>query len=717
MQKKDKLIFGIVLAFVLCSIILKFIVIAFEPHGIQGYVFMSNGVTQAPSGLPVTINNTNTSDFIRTQTFGPPIAPGFYSATINGSDNDTIIVRAWNATYYGQTSALLLNISLSPATHVNVTLNLTRPSETNVTITDPPDRAVKNLNRAFYITVNITIIGGQNGTNCNATLSIVNASVFVFGAEETPKHILGNISLTSSVISLWNITSVAEGKSDFIVVAACGSDGLNFDNATTDRVYNITALYIPTPEPHGVSGYVFMANGITQAPSGTNVSINDTFTGDFVYTRTYGPPIAPGFYSATINGTTADTIIVTAWNRTHYGRNTAILLDISESPATYVNVTLNATRPSETNVSILMPFDFAAYLVNHSFFVNASVMIIGGQNGTNCNATISFSNASIVQLGSGESATHLLGNMALGSSTTTQWNLSGTAEGRSNITVRAWCGSDGMNFDGLDRDTVINITFIVNRAPVLSNLVCENPIVLTPGTTKQITCNVTIHDADNLTDIVNINSSFYDVSSWYNGPDDNNNHYTNNNCFIDSSNETTGNYSCIFPAWYYANNATWIFNVSVRDSLNNSADSAAFTLINEMYAINVSPIILDFGELEPLNTSPSDVEASLNNYGNRPINVTLEGFGLFSNDNLSMICSLGSVPISYERYSLQGNTSFTSMINMSSNATSIANFTLYQRTNDVTLGNDTNSTYWKLYLPPAVAGLCNGTIIFTAIPT
>lgn len=717
MTKSTKLTMSIVCIILVALFIIKLVVNALEPHGVQGYIFMSNGITQVPTDIPVTINDTNSSDFVRTQTSGPPIASGFYSVTINGSDNDTIIVHAWNATHYGQSSAYLLNISQSPATYVNVSLNLTRPSETNVTIIDPPDGSIKNLNRAFYVKVNISIIGGQNATNCNATLTITNSSVFVFGSGETSKHVLGNISLGSSVISQWNITSTAEGKSDFIAIASCGSDDLNFDNSTSDRVYNVTAQYIPTPEPHGVEGYVFMSNGITQAPSGVNVSINDTITGDFVKTQTYGPPIASGFYSATVNGTTGDTIIVRAWNTTTYGTKVSTLLDISESPATYVNVTLNLTRPSETNVTILQPVDFTVYLVNNSFYVIANISIIGGQNGINCSATISFSNTSVIQLGSGETYMHNLGNISLHNTTTTSWNLTGILEGKSNITVSARCDSDSLNLDEVNLDTVVNITFIINRPPIISQVVCENPIILNPGTSKKVVCNATVTDPDNVTDIIFVNSSFYDVSYSFNTSDDNNLRYTNNSCFGITSNATSINYSCSFSVLYYANNGTWVFNISAIDSKNNSAFNSAETMITELYAVNVSTLVIDFGELEPRNTSQTDVEVSINNYGNKNINLTLEGFGLSSNDNLSMACSLGNISIYYEKYATSNGTSFNDMVNMTSIPIQIVNLTLYQRTDDASLGNDSNSTFWKLYVPPAVAGKCNGTVIFTAIPT
>ena len=55
-------------------------------------------------------------------------------------------------------------------------------------------------------------------------------------------------------------------------------------------------------------------------------------------------------------------------------------------------------------------------------------------------------------------------------------------------------------------------------------------------------------------------------------------------------------------------------------------------------------------------------------------------------------------------------------MNPMSNVSQMLNITLYQRTNDIINGNDTNFTYWKVMIPPLTVGACNGTVIFSAIP-
>src|SRR3989338_5336097 len=111
----------------------------------------------------------------------------------------------------------------------------------------------------------------------------------------------------------------------------------------------------PPPEPHNVEGYVFnnnSGNGAGNLP----VRINNTVNGDAVLTYTQAEPsFAPflGKYSATIGGNDGDIINITSWNATHYGWNATILADTT----TFANITLNKTRSSEANVTILEPLN------------------------------------------------------------------------------------------------------------------------------------------------------------------------------------------------------------------------------------------------------------------------------------------------------------------------------------------------------------------------
>jgi len=57
------------------------------------------------------------------------------------------------------------------------------------------------------------------------------------------------------------------------------------------------------------------------------------------------------------------------------------------------------------------------------------------------------------------------------------------------------------------------------------------------------------------------------------------------------------------------------------------------------------------------------------------------------------------------------------MTNVTGNLTNIQNWNLPVKTNDTNVGNETNTTYWRLEIPLNVGGNCNGTIEFRATQT
>ena len=468
----------------------------------------------------------------------------------------------------------------------------------------------------------------------------------------------------------------------------------------------------PPPSPHNVEGRV-LTNSSNGVQNGIPVTINDTVSNDYVLTYTDAPDVPEllGSYSATINGNDGDLIIVTAWNSTHYGTNSSNLI----STTTNVNVALNTTRASEANVTIIEPLNNS--LKNKSIIFNVTVNItILGNNGTDCNATISFSNNQIINITSGENLTHFLGNISFESYKLTNWSVIGLNEGSSNITVRADCSSDGVKLDKVDSYTVWNIT-IQNLAPAISRIATFSPVDLIAGDNLTLFCNATINDNNTASDIKVVNATFYQPSVGTNAQDDNNNHYTNNSCVNISSSVFEANYSCGFKVAYYANNGTWQCNVTVMDYSNVSIFGNISTIINELMALEISPSIIDYGSLQATNISANDVNVTIRNFGNIPINVSVRSFALnesLAYLNLSMTCQTGNISNANQRFSTLNGTDFTQMTRMN-NESQLINITLQQRTNDIAFGNDTNSTFWKLQIPTLPAGACNGTIIFSAI--
>jgi len=93
--------------FVLIMILV--VISAAEPpteRTVKGTVYKSD-LTQTYSGMDVIVVNLNTSAKVQTKTYGPPVLPGIYSATIIASDNDSIYVRAWNASDWGNATGLM----------------------------------------------------------------------------------------------------------------------------------------------------------------------------------------------------------------------------------------------------------------------------------------------------------------------------------------------------------------------------------------------------------------------------------------------------------------------------------------------------------------------------------------------------------------------------------------------------------------------------------
>jgi len=206
------------------------------PHNVRGRVFNSDGITGVENGIPVRINDTNNSNSVLTYVYAPPIPSlkGSYSAAINSSDNDLINVTAWNSTHYGWNTSYLA----STTTDVNIIINIIRPSETNVTITDPANNTVKGISTVFNVTAKIAVVGGQSGTGCYAEISLSNENSLSL-YNDNYIHSLENIALGSYKTTTWNVTGIKEGSSNITVNAYCDSDGINFNNLSTYTVYDI----------------------------------------------------------------------------------------------------------------------------------------------------------------------------------------------------------------------------------------------------------------------------------------------------------------------------------------------------------------------------------------------------------------------------------------------------------------------------------------------
>jgi len=277
------------------------------------------------------------------------------------------------------------------------------------------------------------------------------------------------------------------------------------------------------------------------------------------------------------------------------------------------------------------------------------------------------------------------------------------------------------NYENYSVRTTVNIT---DAYPEILNVSCNNgtSITLNPGTDITVLCYVEIQDFNGGGSIESVNGTFYYYLNRSSDPDDNNEHYVNTSC---TQNDTSGPYNatwvCAFDVFYYANNGTWIANITVNDSsgLNMTDSDTDNSTIDPLYALNVTPLI-DFGNMAVGDTYiAAPPSANVTNFGNMNINISVYGFG---GDNetggsgFAMICEQRNITLPNERYDLSSATAYPAMTRISGVA-NMTGLTIPQQTNDSQ--QQINATYWRLHVNVSTNpfGECNGTVVFAAEAT
>lgn len=264
------------------------------------------------------------------------------------------------------------------------------------------------------------------------------------------------------------------------------------------------------------------------------------------------------------------------------------------------------------------------------------------------------------------------------------------------------------NYEHVNVTSKVNVT---NAAPEILNTYISSPLVLNAGTTKIVYCNATIRDWNGFGDIDNVNATFYYHLNNSHDPDDNNVHYTNGSCeAISNDGVYIANYSCSFEVYYYANNGTWRCNISANDSYSyNASNTTSNVTINALYALNVTDVI-DYGDLSVTDTS-GNITATVTNFGNVPINVSVLGYGVTQGDGVGLVCEYGS-NISVENQRFSGALVSWDDKTLLGTENKDVEITIGKQTEPLT--PITANTYWQLYVPPNPFGLCTGTVRFTA---
>jgi len=291
----------------------------------------------------------------------------------------------------------------------------------------------------------------------------------------------------------------------------------------------------------------------------------------------------------------------------------------------------------------------------------------------------------------------------------------------SDITIGHNWTCSAIAYDGYVSGAWRNSTekIVINRKPFIYNLTANNnnTIDLVPAQNKTIICNGSVVEKDGFVDILSIDATLYstDLGKNYLSPDNRSNHYTNSSCTFTNNPGNEQIYTCAFSVDYYAVNGSWECRVEVTDynnSVHSLIDSAE---INPLTAIGVNNNILDFDQLQAGGTSP---EKTLNfiNYGNINFDVEFFAFANTENDELAMDCEQGDIPLLYERFNLTSGVDYNLMSPVRGKSDPILLDVDISR--KIWSGPDSlRAIYWKLRIPSSREGVCNGKLIFTAIPS
>jgi hypothetical protein len=276
--------------------------------------------------------------------------------------------------------------------------------------------------------------------------------------------------------------------------------------------------------------------------------------------------------------------------------------------------------------------------------------------------------------------------------------------------------------------TVPTYLEIGNVFPEILSITIEDVefgIDLIPNDTKRVNVVIEARDFNGWEDIQNVTAEFYDTTiSFYGDTSRNNYHYRNNSCSFASTGTYEVTANCTFDLWYYAHNSTWEVFVLVEDRLGWNDTGTEGTVVNSLIAIGL-PELINYGTVNATYVSEEQI-ANVTNFGNRIVNLSLNGFAVTEGDGLSMNCTLGTVQnisVHYQKYNLTetnpGVLNFEGFTSLYKNLTApplINRLNLPFRQNDAApFIDDTNATYWRIYVPLGVAGTCTGNVVFGAV--
>ncbi len=268
-------------------------------------------------------------------------------------------------------------------------------------------------------------------------------------------------------------------------------------------------------------------------------------------------------------------------------------------------------------------------------------------------------------------------------------------------------------------------TFTVGTRPTAASASIDSgavSVTLTEATTTNVVCAATVTDNDGFADITSVEAKFYRTGVGAGAGDDNANHYTlsgDANCVPSGGAGNTENYTCTFAVQFYADPTDvgsayeaddWTCQVTPSDGIGAGTADTDTIEMDTTTALDVTTTIT-YGALAlGANTTTTDQTTTVTNTGNEQIDVQLDGYGASDGDGKAMTCTIGTIAIGQERYSLTAATDWTNKTQLTDTAATLTAFDLAKG------ASSTKAVYWGFGMPSTgVGGFCTGKVNFTAV--
>jgi len=314
-----------------------------SPHSFSGIIFYPNG-SQVPYGTYFLVEDL-TNGFTISGTTGRGPYSGAYAVSVDGNDNDNIILSAHTQTNYGN-----ITFQLSQSMYdVDLVLDNLFPNTPPRIISTPTSYV------GLGDTFTYSIIAEDDEDNIDSSVLIEHPLNMIISNNLitwTPDY-LGNFSVTLRVYDIFNeydeqifsilvngtttsttTTTTTTTSTTTTLHDSTSSSGSSSGSGFSDEIYNSLSnetkerpLLIPLPHKiptrmsgiipsYNIVGYVYISDGKHQVPRDTKIRIINLETGLSIETKTGLGPY-PGAYSVILTGDKGDIIRFVINDRTY----------------------------------------------------------------------------------------------------------------------------------------------------------------------------------------------------------------------------------------------------------------------------------------------------------------------------------------------------------------------------------------------------------------